>query len=285
MNTNKNPLVSICCITYNHENYIKQAIEGFLMQKTNFGYEIVIGEDYSIDGTRKIVFNFIKKYPNLIKVIISNKNIGMQKNLIRTIQSCSGKYIALCEGDDYWTDLYKLQKQVDFLEANPEYSISFHATEYLNMDTGIKTIHKYKCKNNFRSFTIKDAILKGGEFMTTNSIVFRAEFIKNLPEWYYEAPTGDFALSLIISSHGKIAYFDDIMSVYRKCVKGSWTHRNRGFQKHKLLIEKTSKMLNNFNKWTNKKYLIFLIYKIFKNRISFAIIYLRNLSNKIKKLF
>ena len=120
------PLVSIVCITYNHKDYINQTIESFLMQKTNFTYEIVIGEDCSTDGTRQIVFEYEKKYDDIIRVITSDSNVGMRENGTRSRLACKGKYIAVCDGDDYWTSANKLQRQVDFMEANPDYSLCFH---------------------------------------------------------------------------------------------------------------------------------------------------------------
>ena len=122
-----NPLVSIRTSTYNHGPYIKQCIEGILMQKTNFAFEYIIGEDFSTDETREIVFDYARKYPNIIRVITADYNVGSKANGRRCINACRGKYMALCEGDDYWTDPLKLQKQVDFLEGHPEYTMCFHA--------------------------------------------------------------------------------------------------------------------------------------------------------------
>ena len=119
------PVVSICCITYNHEKYIEETIDSFLMQETDFPFEIVIGEDCSTDNTRKIVEKYKEMYPNIIKLIVSENNVGMQANGQRTMEACIGEYMALCEGDDYWTDKNKLQIQKDFLESNPEYIICY----------------------------------------------------------------------------------------------------------------------------------------------------------------
>lgn len=118
---NTQPLVSICTLTYNHEKYISKAIDSFLIQKTDFTFEIVIGEDCSTDGTREIVFNYAKKYSDIINVVTSRENVGINENARRTVNACTGKYIAFCEGDDYWHDKYKLQKQVDFLESNKDF--------------------------------------------------------------------------------------------------------------------------------------------------------------------
>ncbi|WP_152055239.1 glycosyltransferase [Aliarcobacter butzleri] len=126
------PVVSICCITYNHEKYIEEAIDSFLMQETNFPFEIVVGEDFSTDNTRKIVEKYKENYPNIIKLIVSENNVGMQANGQRTMEACKGEYIAACEGDDYWMDAEKLQIQKDFLESNPEYIICYTDVEAFN---------------------------------------------------------------------------------------------------------------------------------------------------------
>lgn len=120
------PLVSIVTITYNHEPWISKAIESVLMQKVSFPIEYIIAEDCSTDGTRKICEQYAQKYPDIIKLLPSDKNYGAVKNEHRAFVAAKGKYIATCEGDDYWTDPLKLQKQVDFLEAHPEYSVTFH---------------------------------------------------------------------------------------------------------------------------------------------------------------
>ena len=117
------PLLSVCLITYNHENYIRQAIEGVLMQKVNFNWELIIAEDCSTDKTRDIILEYKKKHPDFIKLILQEKNVGPAKNWIELITKPNSKYIAYFEGDDYWTDPLKLQKQVGFLEANPDYVI------------------------------------------------------------------------------------------------------------------------------------------------------------------
>src|SRR5690554_4131282 len=135
-----NPLVSISCITYNHAPYIRQCLEGFLMQQCDFEYEILIHDDASTDGTSDIIREYQEKYPNIIKPIIQTENQWSQG--VRGIMArfnfprAKGKYIALCEGDDYWTDPLKLQKQVDFLEENENYSFCFHDAIILNQDTG-----------------------------------------------------------------------------------------------------------------------------------------------------
>jgi len=130
------PTVSVFMMAYNHEKYINQAIECILMQKTNFNFDIVIGEDFSTDKTRQIILDYQLKYPSKFKLLLHKKNIGAMANQMAVLKACTGKYIALCEGDDYWTDPYKLQKQVDFMDANEGYSMCGHRFQYFYQETG-----------------------------------------------------------------------------------------------------------------------------------------------------
>ena len=129
------PLVSICCITYNHEPFIANAIEGFLMQKTDYPYVIIIGEDCSTDKTRDIIERYADQNPELIKVITSDRNVGAVANECRVLTEAKGTYIAFCEGDDYWNYPGKLQRQADFLDTNPDYSVCFHRCKHHNVET------------------------------------------------------------------------------------------------------------------------------------------------------
>jgi glycosyltransferase involved in cell wall biosynthesis len=131
------PIISVMMITYNHAPYITQAIEGVLAQKTNFPFELVIGEDCSTDGTREIVFQFQDRYPDTIRVISSEKNVGPKQNIYRTMKACRGKYIAHCEGDDYWHHLHKLQKQADYLENHPECGLVFSRYAVNHMESKV----------------------------------------------------------------------------------------------------------------------------------------------------
>lgn len=131
------PMVSIRTSTYNHGRYIRQCIESILAQKVNFKYEFIIGEDCSTDDTRKIVLEYAEKYPDIIRVVTADKNLGMKANGMRCIERCRGKYIAICEGDDYWADPYKLQKQVDYMESHPECAVCATEGYCLNQATGV----------------------------------------------------------------------------------------------------------------------------------------------------
>lgn len=250
-------LVSINCTTYNHEAYIADALESFLMQKTNFEFEVLVGEDCSTDGTRKIVEDYSKKYPNKIKIVTSHENIGGRKNMVRLQADSMGKYIAICEGDDYWTDPYKLQKQVDFMEGNHDFSLCVHGANIVTADKKI-TGNFVKPYNQTKIVPTEDIILGDGSFFATNSILYRKELLNKPPEFFMNAHVGDYPLVLILSSKGKVFYIDEMMSSYRTGVKGSWTERTfSGEDKSYKFIKNYESdiwLLNEFNKYTTYLY-------------------------------
>jgi glycosyltransferase involved in cell wall biosynthesis len=210
--------VSVCMITYNHEKYIRQAIEGIILQQTGFAFELVIGEDCSTDRTRAICEEYALKYPQRIRLLPSDKNYGMVTNLVRILEACTGKYVAICEGDDYWTDPLKLQKQVDFLEANPEYAICFHRVDELEKGE-IKRSGLNKSEKE-ETYTIED--LARGNFISTPSVIFRNGLIREFPKWFTKSPVGDYVLHMLNARFGKIKYFSEPMAVYRRHGQGAW---------------------------------------------------------------
>ncbi len=201
--------VSVVMLTYNQEPFIAQAIEGVLMQITNFDIELLIGEDCSIDGTRSIVSQYVQKYPELIKAQLPEHNRGMNSNFSSLYNACNGKYIAHCEGDDYWTDPYKLQKQVDFLEANNDYAICFHN---VNIEKDNEIIPDYITGNVFETTDITE--LAKGNYIHTPSVVYRRN-LERCPEWFTQCSASDYALHLINAQYGKIKKINDVMAVYR----------------------------------------------------------------------
>ncbi|MGA4516236.1 glycosyltransferase family 2 protein [Solibacillus silvestris] len=224
----ENILVSIHCITYNHENYIADAIDSFMEQQTNFKYEILIHDDASTDKTADIIRAYNKKYPDLIKPIFQKENQyskGGASVEIFNFERAKGKYIAVCEGDDYWTDPRKLQKQVDYLEKNPECSLVFHAADVVKANkehTG--TIARIAEES--RIVKMDEIALKAEPyFIPTASRVFRKAYIEKLPSWYINASIGDFPTALLIGNYGYFYYINDVMSAYRTEVNGSWTSR------------------------------------------------------------
>ncbi len=217
---NIKPLVSINCITYNHEKYISKAIEGFLMQKTSFDFEVLIGEDCSTDNTLKIVRKYEEKHPHLIKVITANHNVGTFENGLRLLEASEGKYIAMCEGDDYWTDPYKLQKQVDFLEANPEYVITYHNADIIAENGDLITNSKLS-KDLQRDFST-DELIKGA-WVLTLTMCFR-NVIKEFPYEMSNVKNGDKFLTSLLGNFGKGKYLAEVKNaVYRKHINGIWS--------------------------------------------------------------
>lgn len=213
------PKVSVFVVTYNHENFISQCIDSILMQKTNFEYEIVIGEDKSTDNTLEICRQYAIKHKN-IKLIESEKNIGLISNWIRTIKACTGKYIAMCEGDDYWLDLNKLQIQVDFMDGNSEYVMCFTNTYLLNDKNGNMEIAKKQIWDSestlgllqHNDFLTDDYILPGH----TSSLLFRNNLIEYFPKWLLKAEVCDLPLILMLSRYGMAKFINIPTSVYRQ---------------------------------------------------------------------
>ena len=213
----KRPKVSIWSITYNHAPYIEDCLKGILMQQTNFDFELIIGDDASTDGTSDILRDYANRYPAIIKPIIQEKNVGVYSNSIETVfPNLIGKYIAICEGDDYWTDPLKLQKQVDFLEKNKEYEVCVHNSMELSESLQEPSL-KTQPDGDFES------IVLNGLSSNTLSVVFRNK-ISTFPKWFYESSSCDLPLYLLLLvDGGKIKYMDDVMGVYRIHSGGVWS--------------------------------------------------------------
>jgi glycosyltransferase involved in cell wall biosynthesis len=224
---NKEIIVSICCITYNHQKYIRDAIEGFLMQKTTFPFEILIHDDASTDGTADIIREYEAKYPDIIKPIYQRENQyskGIKISQVYQFPRAQGKYIALCEGDDYWIDPLKLQKQVEFLENKKNISIVIHPVK-LEKNGKIINERKFDLGKENRFFYSTDIIKERGQFAATCSYVLREEVVKQLPSWSDRYPVGDFLLEMYSQKVGKGLYLPDVMGVYRISTHNSWTNR------------------------------------------------------------
>lgn len=219
------PLVSISCITYNHASYIRQCLDSFIMQETSFKFEIIIHDDASTDETKEIIEEYKSKYPDIIFPLYQNENQyskGVRGMMARfNFPRCKGKYIALCEGDDYWTDPLKLQKQVDFLVKNDEVNICFHRTNLLK--NGDFSLHEMSQEFEGKSFSYIE-LLRHYNFITTASVLFRKPEEFRVPKWYFDLPFGDLGIYKIISiDEKKIHCLPDTMSVYRIHDKGIWS--------------------------------------------------------------
>lgn len=252
----ENILVSIHCTTYNHEKYIEDAIESFLMQQTNFKYEIIIHDDASTDSTADIIRAYQRKYPDIIKPILQKENQRSKGVSVTKLnmKRAKGKYIAFCEGDDYWTHPQKLQKQVDYMENNPDCSLCVHAGYIVfSLDKKLVSYNRPNKGNNV--FTVEEVIEGGGGLFLTNTILFSTKFSQNRPAFFDVSPVGDYPLVINLSLPGTVHYIDEYMSAYRVGVGGSWTANYLStIEKKKTHFEEIAIMLDEINKYTNYQY-------------------------------
>jgi glycosyltransferase involved in cell wall biosynthesis len=211
--------LSVAMITYNQERFIGQAIESVLAQKVNFDYEIVIGEDNSTDGTRDIVLDFHRRYPSRIVPLLRDRNLGAMRNFKESLAVCRGKYLALLEGDDYWTHEDKLQTQIDFLDAHPEYAVCCARAQLLDETRrGYSGIHPTIPSG---SYTIAD--LFETNWVVTCTVMYRWGSVGPLPDWFLTLKMGDWPLHVLVGRSGKIRLMDEVMGVYRMHPAGAWS--------------------------------------------------------------
>lgn len=249
----KSPIVSICCITYNHEKFIEKTLEGFLTQKTDFPVEILIHDDASTDGTAKI----LNKYENTssnISVVYQKENQytkGKKPFLNFLFPKAKGKYIAMCEGDDLWTDPLKLQKQVDFLSSNEEFSACFTNAMVINeKGTHLKPFLNY---SSDKSFTTKNVVERSGGMYPTASLVFRNE-IKEYPQFMFTSSAGDYFLLLLLAENGKIGLLNQNTCGYRVHNAGLFTGVTSQPRQRNNFSLSTIEGLDSFNAYSNYRY-------------------------------
>jgi glycosyltransferase involved in cell wall biosynthesis len=237
-----NPLVSVCLITYNQENYIQKAIKSIFDQEVGFPIEVIISNDCSSDNTHQKIEEILKDATNGLVVRYYNHkdNLGMMSNFSFAINECKGKYIAYFEGDDYWDYPKKLQTQVDFLEQNPDFAICCHNVRFLENEKFINEI--YLDKINIKDkFTLED--LAKHNIVPTLTAVFRNTSDK-LPSWILESPIGDLPMFMMVAKHGKIKYINEKWAVYRSNI-GEWS--KMGNQKNLNMIKQYDLLTEEFN--------------------------------------
>jgi glycosyltransferase involved in cell wall biosynthesis len=270
-------LLSVRLMVYNHEAYIREAIEGILMQKTTFPIEVVVGDDFSTDHSLAIIREY-KSTPQIhFKILERNEGddywqnrqkIGRLHNFYNILEHCSGKYIALLDGDDFWTDPLKLQKQVDFLENNPDFSTCFHNMKISN-DSKSSEVEFTNIKNQESVSSILDLAIKGN-FMFTASVVFRKP-TASYPEWLSHLTIGDYPIHLYNAQFGKIKYLNHVMGVYRVHESGAWGVFSKEKQYEKW-IPTLHEIGNKFTPEVNvqlvyqKKNALFDLYLIFSSQ-------------------
>jgi glycosyltransferase involved in cell wall biosynthesis len=214
------PIVSIWCITYNHARFIRDAIEGFLMQETTFPVEIFVHDDASTDGTADIVRGYAERYPQLFWIVLQKENQWSQSTgrIFESLRKQRGKFLAFCEGDDFWTKTYKLEQQVRFLEENPSYSICFHRVRVLS-NTGnlVDDPLEARFEKIQTSYATRFDLIKHGNFINTASAMYRNDEL-NYPPEVSRSPVGDYLLHICRSEQGHIHRLNESMAVYRSGV-------------------------------------------------------------------
>jgi len=210
---------SVLITTYNQEKVIGQAIEGALAQVTSFDYEIVVAEDCSTDRTRSILCEYRDRFPDRVRPLLREENLGLMRNFPRAFLECRGDYVACLDGDDYWTGSSKLQRQVDFLDAHPDYSICFH-NALMVWDDGSQgpTLHSPPGR---RATYYLNELLRH-DFISTSAAVVRNHLVRDFPDWYETLPVPDWPFFVLHAMHGKIGYLDEDWTVYRQHPAGMY---------------------------------------------------------------
>jgi glycosyltransferase involved in cell wall biosynthesis len=243
--TGKSVKVSVCVISFNHSTYIGDCLESIIRQKTDFDFEIVIRDDCSKDDTADVINKYADRYPDIIRIIPAHENLGANKNLLETFSHSRGIYIAICEGDDYWIDIQKLQKQVTIMDQFLECSFTAHPCR-IHDETGLRETSFFK-SNDLLKFDRQDVLMVSGQYAPTASYMFRKDALKNLPVWFGDAPVGDFFLEVYGMRSGYGLYLPHTMSAYRTFSLNSWSTRNNEKQSTNMISfsEKMAQCLNS----------------------------------------
>lgn len=257
-------MVSIVCITYNHEDYIKDALEGFLSQKVDFRFEIIIYDDASTDKTVEIIKEYEEAHLDIIHAIYQSENQYSKKKNFQFLSSvyaqCKGRYVAICEGDDFWIDIHKLQLQVEFLEKHQDYVLTVHNAICLKCLEGkLEAVNPYY---NNQEISAEELIMQYNGNVPTASMVIRAEALK-VEDWFWKCGVGDWPVQLYCLTKGKIYYFERLMSVYRSLHDGSWCKVwEQDFYKQFKHSVAMVEFLIKYNKYTNYIYKDYVISRI-----------------------
>lgn len=255
--------VSAIVMTYNHAKFIAQALDSVLMQKTKFPFELLITEDCSTDGTREIVIEYQKRFPDKIRLLLSERNLRSNAVVSRAVRASRGEFIAPLDGDDYWTCDGKLQKQVDFLEGHPDYTVCFHNAVVVSAD-GRNQLRNWNRPDQEATMTL-ERIWRGNP-IAFGSTMFRNGVFGDLPGWFDELfPITDWPIHILNAEHGKIGYLDEVMGAYRHHEGGQYTTRTE-FEK----FEKTLQFYRAMNRNLNYRYNAVVKNAIFKYFLEWA---------------
>lgn len=247
-------LISVCMLTYNHENFIQKAIEGVLMQETTFDFELIISNDHSTDNTHTVITTLVKNHSKRNKIIYINQdyNVGMQSNFISTLNRCAGKYIAICEGDDYWTDPYKLQKQVDYISKNDSCNIVFTDIKCLNDAEG--KLYDNWAAIKKENYQFEDLVKHN--VIATCSALIRNPGGKKMGQWLSHFKIGDYPLYLLVLQTGYAHFINDLTAVYRQHPTGIFSLKGPA-----NMIENNIEVLQSLKKLPLSKKQLFFVRK------------------------
>lgn len=272
----RRPLVSVSCLVYNHEPYLRQCFEGFVIQRTNFKFEVLVHDDASTDGSPEIIREYVERYPHLFKPMFQRVNLYSKDcNSVVRIQRerALGKYFTFCEGDDYWTEPYKLQRQFDFMEMHPDFSFCFHDCLNLNMKTHEMEGASLKMKCS-REVLMRELIFKKLHSPTL-SMFFRTEEYRLAGEVLDLAPVDDLSASLLAASFGRSYCFCEPMGVYRMHCPGSWSVQKRDRAFYSNYYIKILRFFVAFDRFTKHRFSGLIYRRMLKLGFSFCRDWLR----------
>ncbi|MEB8433435.1 glycosyltransferase [Cocleimonas sp. KMM 6892] len=248
--------VSITCVAFNHEYCISEALDSFLMQETDFPFEIIINDDASTDRTAEILKEYETAFPNIVKPVYQTENQFSQgvNTMAILFPKIKGEYVAFCDGDDYWIDKDKLMIQVEEMEKHPDVDMCFHSTYKLidNVREEVASRHADKTK----VFTPQEVILGGGVFCPTASLLFTNRLISSLPNWFETAIPGDFVSQIMGAARGGALFLDRSMAVYRVGVESSWTVSEtlKSSKRRQSVLNRFKEQLDFINQYLDFKF-------------------------------
>lgn len=275
-------MVSITCVAFNHENFINITLDSFLMQETSFPFEILINDDVSTDKTAEILKEYESKYPNIVKPIFQKENQYSKgiNTMAILFPYINGKYVAFCDGDDYWIDEKKLQIQVEEMEKHPEVDLSFHPSYRDINGKRTEILGKHACVNKI--FPVGKSILGHGDFAETASMMFTGSLISSLPRWFDTAMPGDYVSEVMGAERGGSLYINRIMSVYRSGLENGWTENElkKSTKERKESIDNIAKQLEFLDEYLVYKYHDDFNQVIVKDRYDFITMVINNITIK-----
>ena len=245
----KTTKISVVVTAYNHEKYITQCLDSILMQKGTFDLEVILGDDCSADRTRQIMQEYAEKHPDIFILLPPVANMGLAKNIKRCLNACSGDYIAFCEGDDYWTDTHKLQKQVEFLQEYQDYAMCFNAIMCYHEEKNIYEPNFDQLIFERDYLTIHDLLKSNNVIVNFSCCMYRTSIVRKFSDELYDMPIADWMFNMVCSRFGKLGFIRDWMSVWRKHSKGAWSGKS-----HRDQDQEVCQIIDAYNKFFNYEY-------------------------------